>query len=493
MQNTKLVTLLRTFDKKELKEFEKFVASPFHSGSRDLMPLLTEIKKYYPKFDNPRFTGEEVFQRAFKGKKFDEGYFRKMLSFLYKMGEDFLVELELREKHTERDLLLLKQFRRREMESAFIGLAESIDKELKLKDYRLEDYFSNRLRYIMERFEFYYEFKADYKKAVSLASDHLESATGQFIHLLLKGFVARDVSERAYSVRFNSDLLDPLEKSFNLKEFFDLAGNNEIINLLLADYYIERAFLESESPEILDKAIDVFLANVDKLSQSSKYTYFRDLLGAVTAHIFVSETGEQRQNLRSKYFELTKLKIEHNALLPTDKKYLSMVEYIGILKNALSRREFEWTENFITGYNNLIETPHRKNIKEYSFAMLMFSKGEHEKSLEHLALIKPTTDYIKYDVRELSMVLFYELGLGEEARYTINNTQRYYDTNKELGSAMKRNGLNFLRYYKLLINYMDDGDKETIEMNFPKLKEEKIITGKPWLMTKFREITGESL
>ena len=125
--------------------------------------------------------------------------------------------------------------------------------------------------------------------------------------------------------------------------------------------------------------------------------------------------------------------------------------------------------------------------------MLMFSKGEYEKSLEHLAMIKPTTDYIKYDVRELNMALYYELRLGEEARYIINNSQRYFDSTKELGPALKKSGLNFLKYYKLLINYLDDGDKETIEMNFPKLKEEKAITGKPWLIGKFREITGQSL
>lgn len=493
MQNTKLVTLLRTFDKKELKEFEKFVSSPFHSGSRDLMPLLNEIKKYYPKFDNPKFTGEEIFKKAFKGKKYDEGYFRKMLSFLYKMGEDFLVELELREKHTERDLLLLKQFRKREMESAFIGLSESIDKGLQLKDLSLEDYFSNRLRYTMERFEFYYEFKTDYEKALSLASGHLESATGQFIYFFIKGLIARNISERAYSAKFNSSLLGPLEKSFNVKEFFDLAGDNEIINLLLIDYFIERAIAQPGRTDLLDKAVEFLLANIDRISQGSKYAYFRDILGAVTAHIFASGTGEKRQKLRSKYFDLIKLRIEHNALLPAHKKYLSMVEYIGILKNALSSREFDWVEKFITSNNVLIETPHRKNIREYSYAMLLSVKGEYEKSLEHLAVIKPTTDYIKYDVRELSMVLYYELRLGEEARYIINNSQRYYDTNKELGSAMKRNGLNFLKYYKLLINYLDDGDKETIEMNFPKLKAEKIITGKPWLMAKFREITGQSL
>lgn len=491
MENTKLIALLRTFDKKELKEFEKFVSSPFHSGSRDLLPLYTAIKSFHPGFDSPKFTKEEVFKKAFKGKKFDEGYFRKMLSFLYKAAEDFLVELELAERRTERDLLLLRQFRKREMESAFLGLSDAIDRELQLKDHKLEDYFSNRLRFTMEKFEYYYEFKTNYEKALSLASDHLESATGQFIYFFLKGLIARDISERAYSFPFNSNLLDPLEKSFNVKEFFDLeGGNNETINLILINYFIERSIAEPDRTELLDKAIELFLARIEKLSQSTKYTYFKELLGAVTTQTIFSKSDEVRQKLRGKYFELTKMKFQYNAVLPADKKYLGMVEYTSILKNALGLREFEWVEKLISDHNDLIETPHRKNIKEYSNAMLLFVKGDFGKSLEHLALIKPTTDFIKYDVRETTMALYYELGFGEEARYIINNSQRYYDTTKELSTSVKKRGLNFLKYYRMLIHYLDDGDKEIIEMNLAKLKAEKFITGKPWLMAKFREITG---
>ena len=494
MESTKLTAMLRTFDTKEMKEFEKFITSPYHSGSRDLMPLFTEIKKFYPKFNSPKFTKEEIFKKAFKGKKFDEGYFRKMLSFLYKMGEDFLVELELKEKRTERNLLLLRQFRMREMESAFLGLSESIDKDLQLKDHKLEDYYSNRLRYTMEKFEYYYEFKSNYEKALSLASDHLESATGQFVYFFLKGLVARKISEKNFGGRFSFSLLETLEKSFDVKEFFELeTQKSEALNLLLISYFIERAIAEPDRTEHLDKAIDLFLTIAGNLSQSIKYSYFRELLNATTNQTFSAKSDELRQRLRRKYFELTKLKFEFNAILPPEKKYISMLEYSSILKNALGIREFEWAEKLITDHNNLIETPHRKNIKEYSYAMLLFVKGKFEKSLEHLALIKPTTHFIKYDVRELMMGIYYELRSSEEARYLINNSQRYFDTTNELGGALKRKGLNFLKYYRMLIKYLDDGDKEIIAMNYPKLRDEKAITSKSWLMGKFREITGESL
>jgi len=50
LKDSKLIKLLKNFNSEEFKEFEKFVASPFFSRGRDLLPLFKALKPFYPGF-----------------------------------------------------------------------------------------------------------------------------------------------------------------------------------------------------------------------------------------------------------------------------------------------------------------------------------------------------------------------------------------------------------------------------------------------------------
>lgn len=71
MQKSKLITLLKTFSKEEMKNFDKFISSPYFSRGRNLKPLYNVLKKYHPSFDSPHFTEEKIFNKLYPKKKFD--------------------------------------------------------------------------------------------------------------------------------------------------------------------------------------------------------------------------------------------------------------------------------------------------------------------------------------------------------------------------------------------------------------------------------------
>ena len=110
MENTKLISLLKTLDKNEIKEFGKFIVSPFHLKDRTMKPFFEAIMKYYPDFESPKFTRENIYESLYPGKKYDDAVIRKLSSYLYKMGEEFLVYKAFEKKpvsNRQREIMIL--------------------------------------------------------------------------------------------------------------------------------------------------------------------------------------------------------------------------------------------------------------------------------------------------------------------------------------------------------------------------------------------------
>ena len=61
MTDTKLITLLKKLTPDEMRDLEKYIASPYFSKSRDLNPLFSILKKLYPDFSGKDLNNEYLF------------------------------------------------------------------------------------------------------------------------------------------------------------------------------------------------------------------------------------------------------------------------------------------------------------------------------------------------------------------------------------------------------------------------------------------------
>ena len=94
MTNYKVLQIMRTFSTEQMKEFEKFLQSPFHSTGRDLLQLFGYLKKYHPAYDNDKALKLEHIHSILSGKKQGKAVkadlTRKLLSDLFKQAEKFI-------------------------------------------------------------------------------------------------------------------------------------------------------------------------------------------------------------------------------------------------------------------------------------------------------------------------------------------------------------------------------------------------------------------
>src|SRR5690349_19258339 len=112
MENSKLVSILRALSRDELKELEKFIASPYFTTGRDCMPLFLVLKARWPKFTGHSITKSAVYEELYPGKTYGDKKSKSILSTLsselYGLTLEFLTYSNLKSDERGKKLLLLR-------------------------------------------------------------------------------------------------------------------------------------------------------------------------------------------------------------------------------------------------------------------------------------------------------------------------------------------------------------------------------------------------
>jgi hypothetical protein len=99
MTNSKLILLLRSFSKEELKEFQNFVDSPYFNREKSISRLVAEVKKelIYPKESN--LLKEGIFKRVYPERVYSDDLMRNIVSKTLKLAEEFVTNREFQSEH----------------------------------------------------------------------------------------------------------------------------------------------------------------------------------------------------------------------------------------------------------------------------------------------------------------------------------------------------------------------------------------------------------
>jgi hypothetical protein len=488
MQNTKLIQLLQTLTSPELKSFEKFIHSPFHSQKRDVTKYFALIKKHYPKFDSPAFTPEKLFKNLYPGEKYSEERMRANNSFLYKMAKEFLIHSGLNENDFYKDILLLEQYKKRELNSSFESLSGTMDNGLKSSVYSLDDYFIYRQIYLKKVYNYNLE-NVNVSGIESGIGKRIEAKTGAFLTGYLRALMEEIVLGFDYGPNLQSPVMEKMKLSFDVEKFFSESSEmNDDVRKIKPLYYLYKTLLTLTEDGKLDeasfeKAKSLFLDNIRGYSRAEKFLMFEDLL-----NIYFVNTNYSNRNLIEEEFDLIKLQLKHEAFTPSEDTNLKPMQFRNILYMGLDIKNYEWTEKFIMDYSKYLPRAQRKNILYYSTALLEYRRGNADKALENSVKVKYDNFIFKRDLKVILLRLFFEQGLYEQARYFLDTSKKYTRTTDKLSEQMKELDKNFMSYYGMLLNMKEKPDSEPIGLLMQKLEDEKVISNKAWLIREFEKL-----
>lgn len=485
MKDNKIIKLLSAFSIEEMKEFEKFVASPYFSRGRDLLPVFKVLKTYYPDFSAEELKPENVFRKLYPGKKFDEksslNLINTLTSELYKVGKKFLIQTGLEESDTAKNYFLLNNLRKKKLFGEF-------EKELqKTEEYKKTITGSATISYV-KKYLLYYpsieyaigksDFSLAFEKLSSQSDDLIIAAFLSSVNIIEQKYVAGNT----YNAKVNPLIANFLFDNLNLEKFIqDINDRSDkyfpFVNVWYLMYQMNN---NPDNDEYFFDLKSILYDNIDKFSQKEKFMLF----GKLESYCYSKLNGKESEKFEKIEFELNAKQLELGCHKSDKNEPLHVVLFRNILLSAIDCKEFEWLESFIEKYVKELRKDQQDNFRYYSIALLEFARMNFETSLESISKVKYSFFSFKIEVKELMFKLYYELEYFENALSVLNTMKQYIKNTKDLSEAFKLRYKNFIKFSTELLSIkLSNSDKDLGHLKNI-LKNEPQLISRGWFLKK---------
>lgn len=457
MKDTKLIETLKTFTKDEIRDFEKFVVSPYFNKGRNYMPFLNELKHYYPEFNNEKLTSENVYKTIFPGRRFNKQVMWNQVSGLEKLAMEFLLHSALKNNKQEKFVIMFDELSKRNLEKHSYKEIEEADKNLRNAKFG-KDYFYNKWNIENN--------KVSYWNAIQGRQDKTLEGTVKSTDYLILNFLA-DLSIQVWdlhimNIMYNAgnevtDAIDFLH-SIDLKKLalFENKSDHKFSGII--NFYYNKimcALDENDESYFFEmkKYFDENYQLFDKSEQSNTII----TLGNYCAHKM--RLGNKK--FLNILFEINKFRLE-KEIGAYENGRINKALYHQILRNALSLDEIKFAETFVKKYTSKLKKEHQKTMSHLAWGYIHYAKKNYAESLEYLNKVEFIDLRDKLHVRILSAKAYYELGQTELLSYYIDSSKHFIGNNTAIEKNTKDAYMKFFNYLNKLVSHKESPDRNKL-------------------------------
>lgn len=464
-----------------MKEFEKFISSPFFNKGRNYIPLFNQLKKSYPDFDDEKMTPEFIYSKMYPGKKFNKQIMWNMTSQMLAMAEDYLMYVAIRKNKFLREQQVAEEFLERK-------LSDYQSKKVREMEAALEraglgsNFFRNKTQLVNARIANLYM-----EDTQHLLFEHIVNK-GEYVILNfmkdISDVVATiEASSNMYNTELEANLPFQFVKSLQPEKIIEYAYKNNLKYApVLEMYYLSiLSVLEFEKTEYFFKLKKLFEENYLYFSEEEKYGWIIDLTNYCVQKI---NTGSSE--FRKTIFEIDKFTLREGIVFP--KRFMSKTLYLQILGNALAVNETEWASGYIETYVPRLKPSYQKPMQALSYACIHTLEKDYEKVLENLGKVKFVDAIDKVYVKSLYIRTYYDLGEFEIFLNQIDSMKHFLNKSKLLGDYFKKTYLKTLNYLTKLLNIREKNDLFEAKFLEKSIKSDKGIQMRDWMLEKIGEL-----
>jgi len=470
MYKSKPIIILRAFSPQELKEFEKFIQSPYFNKNETLTQLFQLLKKEYPDFTRPGVERERLFFKLYQSRDFDESKLRYAFSDLSKLLEKYIMLKELEKSKVQQNHLLLEFYRNHDIEKYFSQVFDETVKYLESQKIKDSEYYFNR--YLIEESLYNYTSVKRDKSLDKTLQDVADNLDYYYISKKLKYLCEMFTRQNFLNSSYNTPLLDDLLKFVKTYNFDSYPAIRVYYTVLLT-------LIEEEKEENYQTLLEL----LEKYGESFGKDELRDLYflaqNYCTKRINKGDTHYLRE-----YFKLSEKLLEKELIY--ENGYIIPSTFKNIVTVGLRLEEYEWVENFLYSYKEKLAPKYRENAFIYNLAWLHFFKGEYKKTLRLLNNVEYMDVYYILDSKILLLKTYYELEEVDAFYSLIDSFYVYLRRNELISDYQKTICLNFVKFVKKLMR-IKLGDKAAAEKLLHELNENQQVASISWLLKKTQE------
>jgi len=463
VSNSKLIGLLSSIDVDEFKQLKYFVESPFHNRNTRVMQLLAALGHYHPKFNAPQLTREFLHAQVFVGKPFNDLEIRRTMSQLALVVTDFLAWMEIRNEGIGLKAAQLKALRKH-------GLSKQFEKTLRETNELLENEKQtlnlNYYRYTTEQEKELFAEQLGPRRSSTRLQEVSETLDLFYIQNKLKlactAISYEKVFKDKYKIRLTDEVLR-LIKETNL--------NDTLVNLY------SYGLLTMTDPENEDhfRALKSLLQQELNLDPKEE----RDI-HVLAQNYCIRSVNQGKLGYFRELFDVYRLGLEKEVIQSDLSQFAPAFK--NIVSAGVKAKEYDWVENFILTYSELLDKKQLSDYKNFNLARLRFDQGRFQETKQLLQEVKFKDVFITLNARVLLIKTFYELDQIDLAEHQIRNTLSFVSRQKNLyyHAEIFQRILHFMS--KLL--KLDTTKSENIESLAKEVSEAKGLSEKGWLLQK---------
>ncbi len=469
MKETKVLQIVKTFTKEELKSFGKFAESPYYNSSKDVVKLLEIIKKYFPDFENKAFELVNVFKKVYPGQKYHEGKIRNVISDLGQLAERFIAIQAFENNEFEIDFFKIDEFRKRKIEKLYTKL---LDKNISDAD-KMNTPLPENYAKIIKLFDMKIaDYREDFKihKHADLITKRNEYAAAAAIKKAIASKQASMINKHNYNIDENN-LNAVFFDSIDFDKFFKAAKDNSSMGfkLIELEYYLHKVFLGENYENNLKKFQEIFSGLKSRLDKKYLYNILVTLDGAYIYQFNIAN-GNHTPIVVDRIIENFDTVLK-NKLYKLEESNFPPFYFRNICDVAIEALRLDWCESFVRKYGPELPEEHRINLMYYPLGGICFKRGEFHDALKYFSGITKSNFISQWQMKVELAQTHYELGNFETA-LSVNDAfmmelKRKYTNPKESNhSRAYITAILFRKLTKVAASTTNDGLEElVVEMN----------------------------
>ncbi len=477
--------LLRTFSKDELKKFEKYLVSPYFNNSLKIISLFKEIKNYHPLFSDIRLSKEALYKKISPSAAYNDSTMRNLFADLHRAALDFLSLECINRRQMDKARFLLE-------EMGYRGLADEFTKTMNLIESEQKkgadwNYFLNGYFFEAAKINFSYLNEKILKgRKLSGQVDYLNNSSAYLNYFYVTESISNFLNTLIYSNAFNIDLKS--QWNYMLLKSIDFKAIREILkddakHVAILDTYLAliELFSNPENEDYYFVYRKMVEDNAALFSKDELSFHFYKLLSYTTVKI--SRSGS-KHDFNAELFDIFKKMLAQELYKDSKAKNMPHELFRSMLMHGLKMKEYQWALNLISVYSRKVHPNDIFNMYNFGMAYLSYDMGDYGNALKYIQEIEQDYFIFKFDIKNLTLMIYYELGYNEECLYVCKTYKELLRNNRLLSITRRKRYMNFVKILEKLVLYRAGTFRYDLGYIKHGLDRNEAVAFKGWLQEK---------